>query len=166
MKCLNCGIEFSLKRSSAKYCSGKCKLAYHRKAENVTLNITSETLSPVSVTEPVESESVSVTENAKNPISGESSRQSKNPEFIISDHRNLPFKVECIACSNLSKDEKGRACCEEMASLSHYECFGKLYATRTAPEKLNWVPWMSESELSKARLVANRVSIPGDFDYD
>jgi hypothetical protein len=30
MKCINCGIEYKAKRSTSKYCSDKCKLAYHR----------------------------------------------------------------------------------------------------------------------------------------
>lgn len=39
------------------------------------------------------------------------------------------------------------------------------YAERAHPEKLNWGPLMSSVELASAGLVANRVPIPGDWDY-
>lgn len=39
------------------------------------------------------------------------------------------------------------------------------YWPRTHSERLNWGDHMSGSELKDAGLVANRVSIPGDWDY-
>lgn len=39
------------------------------------------------------------------------------------------------------------------------------YATRTNPDKLNWGPHMDCFELRAAGFVANRVTIPGDWDY-
>ena len=42
----------------------------------------------------------------------------------------------------------------------------KHYAPRTNYELLNWGPWMTRDELARAGLTANRVSIPGDWDYD
>ena len=38
-------------------------------------------------------------------------------------------------------------------------------ARRTDPDSLNWGAWMNSHELHEAGLVANRVPIPGDFDY-
>jgi len=40
------------------------------------------------------------------------------------------------------------------------------YAARTNPGLLNWGEPMSLNELKTARLKANRVPIPGDWDYD
>ncbi len=53
-----------------------------------------------------------------------------------------------------------------VASLEDYHDNPKDYALRGCAELLNWGPWMSESELLAARLSANRVSIPGDWDYE
>ena len=39
------------------------------------------------------------------------------------------------------------------------------YATRTNPDKLNWGTHMNPVELDKAGFKANRVPIPGDYDY-
>jgi len=40
------------------------------------------------------------------------------------------------------------------------------YATRTNPELLNHGPYMTSAGLDKAGLKANRVPIPGDYDYE
>ncbi len=39
------------------------------------------------------------------------------------------------------------------------------YAIRAVPDKLNWGPWMNSQQLAEAGLKANRVGIPGDWDY-
>lgn len=36
IECLNCKIQFQEKRSTAKFCSGKCRSAYFRKSEKTT----------------------------------------------------------------------------------------------------------------------------------
>ncbi len=51
-------------------------------------------------------------------------------------------------------------------SLEHYHENPDMYAERSKPDKLNWGPHMSMSELDSAGLVANRVTIPGDWDYE
>ena len=38
-------------------------------------------------------------------------------------------------------------------------------ARRTDPDSLNWGEWMTADQLHEAGLKANRVSIPGDWDY-
>ena len=50
MKCLNCQQEFESQRSTAKFCSDKCKLAYHRKEADDTLRDKIDTLRKDSVT--------------------------------------------------------------------------------------------------------------------
>ena len=53
------------------------------------------------------------------------------------------------------------------ASLADYnDPDGRKYATRTSPDSLNWGGPLSWNELQKRKLVANRVTIPGDWDYD
>ena len=49
--------------------------------------------------------------------------------------------------------------------LEHYQSNPEMYATRTNPEKLNWGPWLGSVDLKARSFVANRVSIPGDWDY-
>ena len=39
------------------------------------------------------------------------------------------------------------------------------YATRTNPDQLNYGEPLTKAGLAKARLRANRVPIPGDYDY-
>lgn len=50
-------------------------------------------------------------------------------------------------------------------SLEHYHAHPELYVPRLEPDKLNWGPWMDSDQLAAAGLKANRVSIPGDWDY-
>lgn len=45
MKCLNCNAEFKSQREGAKFCSAKCRLQYHRKAE-IELSVSNETDKP------------------------------------------------------------------------------------------------------------------------
>ena len=52
------------------------------------------------------------------------------------------------------------------ASLEDYnDEHGRRYATRTAPELLNWQESMSVIELQQAGLTANRQTMPGDWDH-
>jgi hypothetical protein len=53
----------------------------------------------------------------------------------------------------------------EQPSLEHYHANPTMYATRANPHLLNWGQPMSMHALDKAKLKANRVSIPGDWDY-
>lgn len=38
MKCINCNKEFEAKRETAKFCSSKCRLAFHRSKDSVSMN--------------------------------------------------------------------------------------------------------------------------------
>jgi hypothetical protein len=53
----------------------------------------------------------------------------------------------------------------EPKALDHYYANPDLYVIRAAPELLNWSAPMSAMELEQAGLKANRVTIPGDWDY-
>ena len=48
MKCLNCGKEFTSKRTDAKFCSDKCRKAYSRKADKIISDIKADKTSKVS----------------------------------------------------------------------------------------------------------------------
>jgi len=53
------------------------------------------------------------------------------------------------------------------ASLEDYQANPDDYATRNDPARLNWGPHMDNAELEASHLyVANRVPIPGDWDYE
>jgi len=54
---------------------------------------------------------------------------------------------------------------QAVASLQHYTDNPSMYVTRLEPERLNWGKWMTAAELDKASLKANRVSLPGDWDF-
>ncbi len=81
----------------------------------------------------------------KNPVSSESSRESKisTPESPTADN-----------------EPKTR-----IASIEDYHAHREDYTERACVELLNWGPWMNTAELSDARLSGNRVSEPGDWDY-
>jgi hypothetical protein len=51
------------------------------------------------------------------------------------------------------------------ASLEHYQQSPQEYAKRTNAALLNWGEPMSSPELVSAKLTANRVAIPGDWDH-
>lgn len=50
--------------------------------------------------------------------------------------------------------------------LDDYLSRPEAYATRAHPELLNWGEWMNSTDLEQAGLKANRVTIPGDWDYE
>ena len=52
------------------------------------------------------------------------------------------------------------------AGQAHYLAHPDLYITRREPDKLNWGPWLDVAGLEQAGLKANRVAIPGDWDYE
>lgn len=55
----------------------------------------------------------------------------------------------------------------EKGSYEHYLANPDMYCTtRAHPEMLNWGAFMSGMELQQAGYMANRVSIPGDWDYE
>ena len=51
-------------------------------------------------------------------------------------------------------------------SLAHYRASPDKYVQRAHPERLNWGPWMSTDQLAMANLTANRMTRPGDWDYE
>lgn len=51
-------------------------------------------------------------------------------------------------------------------SLEHYMVSPEKYIQRREPDRLNWGPWMDSTQLEQAGLKANRVPIPGDWDYE
>ncbi len=51
------------------------------------------------------------------------------------------------------------------ASHYDYDMHPEDYAPRTEPDKLNWGEWMDGAQLAEAGLTANRVPLPGDWDY-
>ncbi len=55
---------------------------------------------------------------------------------------------------------------KRVVSYEDYKSHPQDYAQRTNPEKLNWGPYMKYHDLQDAGFSANRVSIPGDWDFD
>ena len=52
------------------------------------------------------------------------------------------------------------------ASLEHYLANPDKYVKRLEPDKMNWGDRMTSPELAAAGFKCNRVTIPGDWDYD
>ena len=55
---------------------------------------------------------------------------------------------------------------ERIVSLEDYLANPADYIKRANPEKLNWGVPLSEHELSLSEFTCNRVTIPGDWDYE
>jgi len=56
--------------------------------------------------------------------------------------------------------------CAKDATLEDYQTHPERYVQRVHPERLNWTGYMTRAELEQAGLKANRVPIPGDWDYE
>ncbi len=54
----------------------------------------------------------------------------------------------------------------DISSLEHYQANPDMYIERARPELLNWGKRMNMNELNIAGKKANRVPIPGDWDYE
>lgn len=52
-----------------------------------------------------------------------------------------------------------------VSSLEHYRSNPDMYIERQEPDRLNWGKRMNMNELNIAGKKANRVPIPGDWDY-
>ncbi len=79
---------------------------------------------------------------------------------------------DTINSDKANSDKVGQAaslCVQAMVagpgSYEHYIASPDKYAQRTNPDKINFGPVMSAAELVHAGLKANRVPIPGDWDY-
>lgn len=65
-QCLQCKIEFKAERKSAKYCSNKCKLAYHKSRDSVSKDAKiSVSKPPVSVSEDTLKQADTLTDTLK-----------------------------------------------------------------------------------------------------
>lgn len=53
----------------------------------------------------------------------------------------------------------------KVASLEDYQGHPEDYARRTNAVILNWGPWLNREQLERSDYIANRVTIPGDWDY-
>ena len=148
MKCKSCNVEFEAKRASAKYCSDKCKLDFNRGRDTVSVS-KKDTLSVSKDKVSVSSERVSV---SKDTVSV------SNPEVSVSNPEVSVSKILSVSSEPLSVSTNP-------ASLEHYQNNPDKYITRQEPERLNWGRWMGVHELEANKLKANRVSIPGDWDY-
>ena len=76
-----------------------------------------------------------------------------------------PVVTETVTVGGVSCLRKDLVPCGHDFSLKVFHDNPSDFAIRDKPEKLNWGPWMSLSELESSSFIANRVSIPGDFDY-
>ncbi len=68
------------------------------------------------------------------------------------------------SCTEL--DPTDHALIDGRGGLADYYANPDKYIPRTEPDKLNWGPWLNTAELNVAGLKANRVPIPGDWDYE
>lgn len=65
----------------------------------------------------------------------------------------------------VGQEQVGQGESVPVVSYAHYMNNLSKYAIRREPELLNWGPWMNSQQLAMAGLKANRVAVPGDWDY-
>lgn len=83
---------------------------------------------------------------------------------VTTNNQNSGRSVTVVAESVTAPESV--TCSSESVTLEHYYSNPEIYATRTNPEKLNWGEPMSWEDMALAKLVGNRVGIPGDWDYE
>jgi len=79
-QCKLCGTEYEAKRATSRYCSRKCKLAYHRKTDPAEVTVSNETLRPTNETLRVDADETLKTDHTQDIIQlaqHESKRQSR-----------------------------------------------------------------------------------------
>ncbi len=79
---------------------------------------------------------------------------------------NVPVEVG----QRPSGTEVGQGAIINEESVVSYENYLKyqplgMYATRANPETLNWGAWMDKAQLKQNGKTANRVTLPGDWEY-
>ncbi len=105
------------------------------------------------------------------------SRQRKRDKDVtknVTSHKPEPEGVTFSAPRTLSAENEAKLQLlvntteptEGNIALAHYYTSPEAYVTRTNPDRLNWGPWMNSDALNEAGLKANRVPIPGDWDYE
>ncbi len=155
-KCKQCGIKVSSVGTKPKlFCSDACRKRFTRtvtkrtEASVQTDIINKRTLQTDKIGENLkETVPYSAPNVTENPVSSECSRQSKNS---VSDV--------------LAAAPSGKTAAEKVRTLEGYYEYPEWFIPRSEPEKLNWGPWMNVGALAAAGLKANRVAIPGDWDY-
>ncbi len=75
-------------------------------------------------------------------------------------------KRDIVTPENVTCHEPDVTVVAPSVSYAHYMNNPDKYVTRREPEKLNWGPWLDVAGLEQAGLKANRVAIPGDWDYE
>ncbi len=74
-------------------------------------------------------------------------------------------KRDIVTPENVTCHEPDVTVAAPSVSYAHYMNNLDKYITRREPKLLNWGPWMDSQQLAEAGLKANRVPIPGDWDY-
>lgn len=142
--CAYCGGLFEAKRSTAKFCSDKCKLAYHRDK----VSVTNDTLN--NITE------LSVSGNAKAPVVYPENWLRMTPNECSRWIRsNCPDLLESLLGTGKGIANFGGPDCECM----HY----RAVKSNGLKVRLNHGPYKTADQLAPDEL--NRVSLPGDADY-
>ncbi len=145
--CKRLGCE-SESRVRSPYCSNACKQADFRLGVT-ELSVTPDVKPTVILTDVTLEKSKAVGKVLHVPILALESKA--NPEqynqVLEKEHINLSHGGTIVL------------------SLQHYQDNPDLYHPRSEPELLNWGKWMNTEDLKKNGFKANRVPIPGDFDY-
>lgn len=93
-------------------------------------------------------------------------RNAQEPESVtrVTPEQEGALRLECASGPDEIPPIDGNVLAGK-PTLAHYHARPDLYVARREPELLNWGEWMSARELDEAGLKANRVAIPGDWDY-
>jgi hypothetical protein len=168
-QCKQCNKEYNPKRATSKYCSSKCrKLAFRVSVPKVS--VPSEKVNVPGIL------AVSVPGKVYGRQAVKCNKYDTRPEPLDPTDRPHPGGrgkyrrqdgtiYQFDSTGNVREEQPAIIDTTQTASLDHYQSNPDQYAKRTNAATLNWGEPMSSPELAKAKLTANRVAIPGDWDY-
>lgn len=187
MKCKQCDIEIESKGTKPKlFCSDACRKKWKRTQDKKrteqadTSGQTPETGQTAQTTQqPDEQEAAQATKSDNHEhcpgltIKDECPSAEDLHSRALEEIGGLPDKVEgkFIGLDEpiiITDDTPLAECCFEdhTEHLAYYHDCPDMYVQRQEPDKLNWGKWMNGKQLRQAGLKANRVPIPGDWDYE
>lgn len=165
--CKQCNKVLSGKKQ---YCDDACRMAYSRKANKQPEQMQPEQAKPNTCYEAIAGSTVYNRQAVKCPTymtrpmpldPADQPHPGGRGKYTRQDGTTYQFDSSGTASTCHCQDNA-----ESTATLEHYQANPDQYIARADAERLNWGKRMNMNELNIAGKKANRVPIPGDWDYE
>lgn len=154
MKCEICEVELTGRQRQ--FCSDRCRMSYNRQNKGSQDGPGSLEKEKVVCMKPNGSEQIESEQAEANEVEQVAVEPALSESGVVT--QVLEFAAECA-------QHQIEPALPEPGSLQHYLDNPAMYYPRQHPELLNWGKWMDSEELLHAKLKANRIVEPGDWDY-